>query len=177
MKVAIILTALLLLGAITPDSPLYPIKKLIERLDIMLTFDDVAKVKKILEYAKEKLEMARRMEREGKMKCVEELLGEYEEYLKEAYEVMRSAKPKDARKISELIVKESLSNLKELEELGNVGGEAKDLTAGIVIKTINATSHNASIVEEIEEIVEEATNLSTANATRILERGLSMFRR
>ncbi len=107
---------------ITPDSPLYPLKRILEDLDILFTFDEVAKAEKLLKYAKLRIAEAEEMAEKGKTKYVSDLLRDYRKELGEAVDLMKSAKPKDVPKIAELIVNETLSDLEMLEKLSNRDG-------------------------------------------------------
>ncbi len=133
--VMLIQPALAIDVGITPDSPLYPIKRLLENLDLLFTFDEVSKAEKMLKYAKLRIAEAEKMAEEGKNEYVGELLKDYNSYLQNAVELIKSAKPKDAPKIAELIVNESLINLKELDELSKVvKGDDAELAKMLTIK-------------------------------------------
>lgn len=105
---------------ITPDSPLYPIKRILENLDLLLTFDEVAKVEKLLKYAKLRLMEAEKMAEEGKTEYVGDLLRDYQMNLQNAVELMKSAKSSDSSKIAEMIVNASIDNLKILDSISRL---------------------------------------------------------
>ena len=107
--------ALALDVGVTPDSPFYPIKRILENLDLLLTFDEVSKVEKYLKYAKLRLIEAEKMAEEGKTEYVDDLLRDYQINLQSAVELIKSAKPSDASKITEMIVNASVEDLKILD--------------------------------------------------------------
>ena len=215
-----------ILVGVAPDSPLYPIKRLLEDLDLLLTFDDVSKAKKMLEYAKMRLMEADKMADEGKR--VDDLLRDYESYMKDVVDLMRSTDPENVPKIAKLIVNESLSDLKELESLSKkvrnvesveiltirqdelaidilkevspsdayelclnlTKGLLKISKNGLLIEEsdrlmkkseemlkIARNLNKKGIVEEIREIIDEATSLNNSNATDIIEKGLEIYKK
>jgi len=105
---------------ITPDSPLYPIKRLLEEIDLLLTFDEVAKAEKLLKYAELRLAEASKMAEEGKYRYINELLNDYTKDVQMAVDLIKSANPKDAPKIAELVVNESIKNIETLDEISKI---------------------------------------------------------
>ena len=167
------------LADLTPDSPLYPIKRLLEDLDLLLTFDDVSKAKKLLEYAKMRLIEAEKMAEKGE--DVSGLLKDYESYIRRVVELMRTTDPKNVPKIAKMIVNESISNMKILDELSRSVGNIESVEEftikqdELAVKMLNSSS----LVKEIEDIINEATNLSNAKkenlTTEILKKGLRIL--
>jgi len=81
---------------LTPDSTFYFLDKLIEKLDLALTFDDVSKTEKFIKYAQERLAEAEEMNTEEKDEFIEELLLEYVEMLEQASDNLLDLDEEDA---------------------------------------------------------------------------------
>lgn len=64
-------------AGILPTSPLYPVKRIAERVDLLLTFDDDAKVKKQLAFASTRLDEAAALLAQGPGSDVSAPLAEY----------------------------------------------------------------------------------------------------
>ena len=110
--VAIVVVAMLMtqpiLANVMPDSPFYPIKRIIENFELMFTFDEVSRAKKLVEYAKMRLVEAEYVYKRGKNPT--DLVEDYERDLSSALSLMDSAKPEDASKIAEIIVNATLES-------------------------------------------------------------------
>jgi|Deesub1362B_J571_1020462.scaffolds.fasta_scaffold02634_6 hypothetical protein len=100
---------------ILPDSWMYGIKRAFESISLILTFDEVAKVEKRLQYAELRLIEAKVMAEKGKPEYVEKLLGDYQKELEEVSKVISSAKNKE--RLSELV---ALATSRHLEVLDSV---------------------------------------------------------
>ena len=113
---------------ITPDNPLYVLDRAIERLQLILTFDEESKAKLHLMIAEERLSEAKAMVEKGKPEFVEDLAKEYEVELNECNRVASKAQEvgKDVTKVRELVVLATSKHLEVLEEVqGKVPGVAK----------------------------------------------------
>ncbi len=119
---------------------LYPIKKIIEELDILLTFDDVSKARKLLKYARERLEEAEIMSEKGKYGYVGELLKDYNDYIERVVNLIESGK--DSEVITEMLVNETLQDIKILLKMG-YESEA--------IKTVKIDERAIKIIEKVNE--------------------------
>ncbi len=142
---------------IAPDSPLYPLKKIIEELDILLTFDDVSKASKLLKYARERLEDAEIMVRKGKYDYVKGLLKDYNDYIERVMSLIESGK--NSEKIAGMLINETLSDIKILLKLGYEDEALKtikmDEKAVKIIKNENpskACKLNLELVKGILEV-------------------------
>jgi len=105
---------------ITPDSPLYLLKRLLENLDIMLTFNDVSKAEKYLNYAKMRLMEAIVMAEKGKYSYVNELLRDYVTDLHEVAVLVKMTNPSDSEKIASMVVNETAVYLSMLDNLSKI---------------------------------------------------------
>ncbi|QVK21614.1 hypothetical protein KHQ82_04635 [Mycoplasmatota bacterium] len=86
-------------AGMTPDSPFYFLDKLIEDLDLALTFDEVSKTEKFIAYAKERLAEAEEMNEEEKQEFIEELLLEYTDGLEKASDNLLNLEEEDANEL------------------------------------------------------------------------------
>ncbi len=121
-------------------SDLYPIKKIIEELDILLTFDDVSKARKLLKYARERLEDAEIMLEKGKCGYIKDLLKDYNDYIERVVNLIESGK--DSEVIAEMLVNETLPDIKILLKMG-YEDEA--------LKTIRMDERAIKIIEKVNE--------------------------
>ncbi|RLI82847.1 hypothetical protein DRP07_04430, partial [Archaeoglobales archaeon] len=103
---------------ITPDSWMYGIKRAFESITLILTFDEVAKVEKRLQYAELRLIEAKVMAEKGKPEYVEKLLEDYQKELEEVSKVIPSAKDKE--KLSELVALATSRHLEVLDKVTEV---------------------------------------------------------
>lgn len=99
----------------TPDSIFYFIDKAIESLDLALTFNDEAKVEKLIAYAEERLAEAEEMTEEQKEEYIEELILEYLEMLEEASDEMMDLDEEAAEEL-ETELDEAITNSDELAD-------------------------------------------------------------
>ena len=67
---------------VTPDSWMYGFKRVFEKIDLLLTFDELKKAEKYIKYAELRLAEAREIAKKGKADVVEDLAKEYEENIK-----------------------------------------------------------------------------------------------
>ncbi len=105
---------------ITPDSPLYIIKRIFENLDIMLTFNDVSKAEKYLKYAKMRLMEAVVMARKGKYEYINGLMRDYLADLYGAVELVKLTNPSDSERIAGMIVNKTAVYLDILNYLSKI---------------------------------------------------------
>jgi len=103
---------------ITPDSWMYGIKRAFESITLILTFDEVAKVEKRLQYAELRLTEAKVMAEKGKPEYMEKLLEDYQKELEEVSKVIPSAKDKE--KLSELVALATSRHLEVLDKVTEV---------------------------------------------------------
>ncbi len=150
---------------ITPDSPLYPIKRLLEEIDLFFTFDNVAKAEKLLKYAGLRLAEAKKMAEEGKYRYVDELLKDYGNDIRRAVELIESAKPKDASKIAWLVVNESTTYIKALDELSKIVPNKSIKIAEM--QTIKQSELAIEILKDVDPA--EAYKLSLSLTNRLLK--------
>ncbi len=153
---------------ITPDSPLYPLKRLLEEIDLFFTFDKVAKAEKLLKYAELRLAEAKKMAEEGKYKYIDDLLNDYSNDVHTAVELIKSAKPKDASKIAWLVVNESSAYIKALDELSKIVQNKNIETAEV--QTIKQSELAIAILKDVAPADAYKLSLSlTKNLLRIAD--------
>jgi len=70
-------TQLMKIAGYTPDSPIYGLERMWERIRLMLTFNEEAKLKLKMEFAEERLAEAEAMAQKGKPEIAEKLVNEY----------------------------------------------------------------------------------------------------
>jgi hypothetical protein len=126
---------------ITPDNPLYALDRAIEKLQLMLTFDDKSKAKLHLMIAEERLSEAKAMVDKGKPEFVEDLTKEYEVELNKCNEIASKA-----------------------QEVGINVTEVRELVA-------LATSKHLDVLEDVYEKVPEQAKLAIERAKNVSMKG------
>jgi chromosome segregation ATPase len=141
-------------AGITPDSPLWTIDRLLEKIEIRLTFDKAKKVEKRIRFAEERVAEAEEMAKENKAAEAEEALAEHNIILSEAQ--IEAQEIQDAKGIIEAIqaIDEHIKRLEEKREqlLSMLPDEAKDRVEEHLEK---AEEHSASVKEHLEEVEEK----------------------
>lgn len=126
---------------IRPDSPLYLVERLKERLTLFFTFGEKAKAEKLFRFAEERLAEAEAMATHKKPEVAEKVLKRYEEQLEQAEKHLAKAEEK-GEKVEEL--KEKI--------------------------TENALRHQAILQSVYERVPEEAKE-AVAKAMEVSQRG------
>jgi hypothetical protein len=102
-----------------PDSPIYPIKKFIEKIWIWISFDPELRAKTRLGFAEYRLAEAKAMIEKGKLEFLEELKVEYEKEMNESEKEVNKmvALGRDVTTLAEYIAKVTQKHLRVLENL------------------------------------------------------------
>jgi len=93
---------------LTPDNPFYRLDRFVERLQLFMVRDRVARVRLHLKFAEERLAEADNMVGKGKVELAEKLMREHEKEMNETDEEMEKAEI-EGRNITELA--EHVSNV------------------------------------------------------------------
>jgi serine protease AprX len=104
---------------ITPDSWLYGFKKFFENVDMFLTFDEVERAEKYVQYAELRLVETKEMIEKGKPEFVDDLLNEYEVNLEKGNKISKHAHQtgKNIEKLTELIAVTTSVHIDVLEDV------------------------------------------------------------
>ncbi len=168
-----------ILANVMPDSPLYPLKRLIENLNLMLTFDEVGRAKKLVEYAKLRLVEAEYVARKGKDPS--DLIGDYEEDMSSAVGLMDSAKPEDMARITEIIVNASIENYRIIanSNLPNKDylGKSTLLKGELAIRKLAKIDPNSAYrisLEYVKNLLKNGDKISIEESDRVLKVSVSL---
>jgi Asp/Glu/hydantoin racemase len=140
-------------AGVTPDSPFWALDKLIEKLELKLTFDKAKKVEKRIKFAEERVAEAEEMAKKNKSKDAEKALAEHNIILSEAQ--LEAQQITDTKGIMRAIqaIDEHIKRLEEKREqlLVLLPEEAKDKVEEHLEK---AEEHSVSVKEHLEEVEE-----------------------
>lgn len=156
-------------AGLTPDKLMYPVEKLIENIQLILTYSDETKAELLIEFADERLAEAEVMNDKNENKLVEELMDTYVETITEANKKLESIvdddKDKDAIDISEKIA-EVQSEVDRI--LTKISGKfPKDIEQGLkekIYKEIKKTITVKIFVMAKENYIEAKRNYEIAVA-------------
>ncbi|HDJ96816.1 MAG TPA: hypothetical protein ENG45_01955 [Candidatus Aenigmarchaeota archaeon] len=160
-------------AGIMPDSPLYVFKKLFEKLDLFLTFEEVAKAEKHLKYAEVRLAEAREMIEKGKTEYVDELLEEYEDNLEMANQIAKVAQKlgKNVSKVVELV---AIATTMHLDVLEGVYEKVPEQAKPAIEKAMNFSKKgNKEALNVLKNVLpERAAEVNFFIAEKILAKAL-----
>jgi len=158
-------------AGLLPDSILYRLDKAFERVSLALTFDKVAKAEKRLRIASERLAELKEMVGKGKSEYSDDLTEEYDNNLKEANEIAKTAQllKEDKSKLTEVIALATSRHLAVLDEvIEKVPDQAKEAIKSA--KTASINGHINALRGLSEDKPERAVEIFSQSAEARLNR-------
>jgi len=163
---------------ITPDSWFYGFKRAFEAISLFFTFDEAAKVKKLLYYAELRLSEARVMAEKGKPEYIDNLIKDYEKKLEEANKIASLAKEASKKeKLSELVATATSQHLQILDKAQEqIPEQAKDKISTAKERSIKGNQEALKVLATVnpEKAAEIAMNIAEGRinkARQAAERG------
>lgn len=145
-------------AGITPGNYLYFFDKLLERIDFTLTFSSAKKAEKTLRQAEERLAELQELSDDDKFGDLEELLGEYESKIAEAYD--RSESLKDTEKSEKLLVNIEERTVRHQEVLNKVLEQVPEEVRETIQRVIKESlERQVRLEEKVIELKKENAEL------------------
>jgi uncharacterized protein YeaO (DUF488 family) len=158
-------------AGITPDSWLYGLEKIWEKIQLFFTFDSEGKAKLHLQFASERLAEANEMIRKGKPEFVQDLMKEHEKEINETEKEIENLKTL-GRNITTLIEHVSNVTYKHILILEEVLEKVPEQAKPAIAKAINVSlkGHETAIARLSENLPERAAELRMRFAESRLEK-------
>lgn len=132
---------------ILPDSPLYSIKMLRDRLVLALTIDPLQKIEKLLLYADKRLGAGKVLIEGNKVELGVTTITKGEKYLEEAINLTVKTK-KSGKNTQPLSQRLSTASLKHAEVLEELSLKTADEAKTIILESKQKTVENAKLLSE-----------------------------
>ena len=176
-------------AGITPDSALYALDKLMERIQLSLITDAVKKAGILAEFAQERLAESNAMVDKANVELTQKALGEYKLNLELAINLIETAM-EDGKDVADVMTGINVANLMDTAVVAKISASIPEefraeVMVGIekVTKSTEATSETAQVIENKDEessikkditnkIIEENVK-DAALITKIREAGLN----
>lgn len=129
---------------VLPDSPLYLVERLKEKINLTFTFDQKAKAEKLFAYAEERLAEAEALLTKQNPKAAGETLGRYESFLIRGQDALQKAEA-SGEQVSQLKELQTEAAIRQQAVLQNIYERIPEDGKAEVLKAMN-TSHTVFLL-------------------------------
>ena len=150
-----------------PDSPLYWLTNLIDKLQVALTFDPVKKAKLEEDQALEKLAAAPKLCEKGKNELAEECINDYYAKVEKAKEFLATVEDQNSEEAQNLLAAMENTKAKNIEALGVLLEKLPPQAAAKVALNIVRSMEKA--VDQLSEEQQDSIQRHVENAAKKIE--------